>query len=611
MLIAVVFFNIGTASAQEATDGLIQFESNTILTQQQQHYLDNIKTFEQYVRHHIVKMNTVILEDYNYITLQLDQSMSVVIVKHHIEYRSTSDWSWFGNIQHDERGSANIVVHGDMVTANFRFDGLLYSIRPLGEGLHVLCYEDPGYFRDHPEGEYEQIEEIDWRNTEQEIHHDDGRIERYIPNELQEEAFEGHSRGVADCNVRIIVAFTDDVEAANADPRGEIQLAVDNWNSANDNSEVNWDIEIAAVYEVTYSESGNLTTDRDRFRIDGDGIMDNVHDLRQLYDADYCQLIVTSPGCGLAAGIGSTYSTAFAVSKYSCIAGNLTFAHEMGHLHGCRHDTYVDATTTPYAWGHGFVNVANSWRTVMSYNDECDDGGGSCTRIQYWSTPDVNPTGWGGGVAGTSGTEKNERVLDDTEVSIAGYEALVTNKSVYDPETILSGEEGNFQGNTTVTTVSSTSTYLDYRNGSKGEIKAGSSITLNAGFWARSGSDFTAFLETCNAVTSRLGLLSTQEENTTELLNDIEEGYTVTMNAYPNPFSSLVKFGLYLPQDDHVKFSIYNMFGKEIAVLAERELAAGKYVFNFNSSNHNAGIYNVVLITSEKQMVKRIVKARE
>ena len=74
MLVAVVAVDIGYTSAQEATDGLVRFKSGENLTPLQQHYLDNINTFEQYVSHRIIQLNTTVLKDNNFVTLQLDVS---------------------------------------------------------------------------------------------------------------------------------------------------------------------------------------------------------------------------------------------------------------------------------------------------------------------------------------------------------------------------------------------------------------------------------------------------------------------------------------------------------------------------------------------------------
>ena len=88
-----------------------------------------------------------------------------------------------------------------------------------------------------------------------------------------------------------------------------------------------------------------------------------------------------------------TVSNAFAVTDFDCLDGpnDHTLTHEFGHLYGCRHDIFVDPSNSPYAFGHGYVNVPNLWRTIMAYNSECEPA--SCFRIPNFSNPAVN---WGG-----------------------------------------------------------------------------------------------------------------------------------------------------------------------------------------------------------------------
>jgi hypothetical protein len=47
--------------------------------------------------------------------------------------------------------------------------------------------------------------------------------------------------------------------------------------------------------KVTYTESGNFSTDLTRLAGNGDGYMDNVHVLRDQYGADLVGLVIGSP----------------------------------------------------------------------------------------------------------------------------------------------------------------------------------------------------------------------------------------------------------------------------------------------------------------------------
>ncbi len=228
--------------------------------------------------------------------------------------------------------------------------------------------------------------------------------------------------------IDIMVAYTDDARAAEgstAAMKSRIALAVAETNRSYANSGALTRLRLVHVEEYAYVESGNLNTDLTRFRTSGDGFFDTIHSLRNTYGADLLGLIVENGGayCGLASTIMATSTTAFQVTDRGCATGYYSFGHEFGHLQGARHDTYVDTTNTPYAYGHGYVHpqtndVNKRWRTIMAYNDRCSSWGYNCTRLQYWSNPHYI---YLGDVMGVVGTSEVHRVLTNTAYTVANF----------------------------------------------------------------------------------------------------------------------------------------------------------------------------------------------
>jgi len=129
----------------------------------------------------------------------------------------------------------------------------------------------------------------------------------------------------------------------------------------------------------------------------------------------------------------------FAVVSRSCATGYYSFAHELGHNMGARHDWYVDDTENkPYSYNHGFVNQAEGWRTIMAYNTECAVAGSNCTRLPYWSNPEVEYGGVPMGVAEGTSTDciegepepdcdaDNRKTLNETAYTVADFRQFVT-----------------------------------------------------------------------------------------------------------------------------------------------------------------------------------------
>jgi peptidyl-Asp metalloendopeptidase len=112
--------------------------------------------------------------------------------------------------------------------------------------------------------------------------------------------------------------------------------------------------------------------------------------------------------CGQATSIGAVASGGFFVQNHVCTS--FTFVHEAAHLFGARHDN--DRTTTPFRYGHGYVNAGANFRTIMAVNSNPQP------RIGYFSTIDQTFTG---GTLGTSRTNDNERVMRERAAAMAAF----------------------------------------------------------------------------------------------------------------------------------------------------------------------------------------------
>jgi hypothetical protein len=63
-----------------------------------------------------------------------------------------------------------------------------------------------------------------------------------------------------------------------------------------------------------------------------------------------------------------------------------------------------------------------------------------------------------------------------------------------------------------------------------------------------------------------------------EMGSGIPDGYELSQN-YPNPFNPDTRIHFSVPERAHVKISVYNVIGQQVAVLADDEFSAGsRYV---------------------------------
>ena len=310
-------------------------------------------------------------------TLRLNLFDDVVrtAILERVEFNPGSDYTWLGRLQGDPWGQVILVVGDGALVGNITTQSGFFKVRYAGNGVHAVSEIDRSAFPPElppiaaPLG---------------------GRAAS--PSVLAA----GDDRATID----LLVVYTPRARMrAGGDRRMRelITLAVAETNQAYENSQIDQRVNLVHSDEVDYEEAGfplalsNLTHT-------SDGVMDEVHDLREAYAADEVVLLIEDfAACGLAWQMQEVSpdfeSYAFAVVNEDCATGNYSFGHELGHTMGAQHDWYqylASAALTPaFPYSFGYVNASAGWRTVMAYDDECEDRGLDCPRLPYWSNPDA------------------------------------------------------------------------------------------------------------------------------------------------------------------------------------------------------------------------------
>ncbi|MCF6271376.1 MAG: T9SS type A sorting domain-containing protein [Melioribacteraceae bacterium] len=98
------------------------------------------------------------------------------------------------------------------------------------------------------------------------------------------------------------------------------------------------------------------------------------------------------------------------------------------------------------------------------------------------------------------------------------------------------------------------------------------------------------------------------EKNTTGVENgsNIITEFKLFQN-YPNPFNPSTKINWQLPVSSFTTIKIYNVLGKEVATIFDREQPAGKYNLTFNGSNLSSGIYFYTISAGDYFEAKRML----
>jgi flagellar hook assembly protein FlgD len=66
--------------------------------------------------------------------------------------------------------------------------------------------------------------------------------------------------------------------------------------------------------------------------------------------------------------------------------------------------------------------------------------------------------------------------------------------------------------------------------------------------------------------------------------------------AYPNPFNPVTTLSFAIPVDSDVSLSIYNLQGREVSTLIDKNMDAGYHSVVWNADSHASGVYFVKMV---------------
>ncbi len=94
-------------------------------------------------------------------------------------------------------------------------------------------------------------------------------------------------------------------------------------------------------------------------------------------------------------------------------------------------------------------------------------------------------------------------------------------------------------------------------------------------------------------------------KNYPENLN-LPEGYRLYQN-FPQSFYRITRIAFEIPRQSNVRIAVYDVFGRDVKTLINKQLNAGSYEIKWNASNLNAGIYYYKIFADEFVDSKKIL----
>jgi hypothetical protein len=351
------------------------------------------------------------VDRYAKVVLPISEGKDVTLVRTRPTVNTDGGFTWSGEVEETGERAVLMLWKDGHLSGYFAYNGHIFTVNHMGGEIHAIAEIDPSKLPpDHAPGT--QDKSIDPAHRDKFTAPSSNQLVQ-APPEPKVVALADAQRRTLEAKTIVIdlmLLYTKNVSSHYLiSPNDGLALAIEEANATFSRSGLG-NISLRLVYSqaIDYDEAGT-----DQFNIlyqmvDGVGPFKDVKQLRNEKRADIVGLVIDDPnGCGLSTRVGADAEEAYFVVHHSCAATTMSIAHEVGHILGARHDRAVDANSSPFPYGHGYVN-GTKWRTMMGYNEAC----GGCPRIPYWSNPRII---YKGEPTGTLATDDARVILEQAE----------------------------------------------------------------------------------------------------------------------------------------------------------------------------------------------------
>ncbi|QRR02704.1 M12 family metallo-peptidase [Dyadobacter sandarakinus] len=381
-------------------------------TQEVREYVTRLKRNPDLAAYYFIKLNPLASSQQDGV-LQLDipgRNRPVRAEVSHVEYYSDTEYEWIGKTDED-RGTVIVISKRGKVSAHISTPEGVYEILPAPSGMHCLHVIDPRV-----------ADDVGCATTSSDgKDHVNERIAAdQVPQSGNQNAKLWPCQEVP--TPRILVLYTPKALALVSSPAelaSYADLSLAQFKSAIYNSGISSVAipTIVGLAPINFVEDHNSLKD-DILKLCTDPAAKN---LRNQYQADLVIMYTDGMyGNGLARGASKTQTlksdSSYSIVELWCTTSRKTFAHELGHLYGCRHDEDDSAQPT-YAKGYNIKNGLGivTDRTLMVAKNISDNQ--AQTRLLNFSNPNIQVSGRATGTA----NENNALRVSQSASIIAGF----------------------------------------------------------------------------------------------------------------------------------------------------------------------------------------------
>lgn len=365
-------------------------------------YLARLRSNPNITGYHFVKLNALATSQKDgVLLLHIPDGPTITAVASHVEYESANEYEWIGKTD-DDRGTVIVISKGGRVSAHISTPAGVYEIFPAPAGLHCLQNIDS-----------EKAWDVGCATSSSTSKPNNGRTMAAEPAVKQD----GNTNAkMQPCQAlvypRVLVLYTPKALtlAGNlTNLTDHINLSISQFNSCIYNSGITSAaaLVLAGIAPLNFVENEN-SLDNDK-----ESLIINVtaQNLRNQYKADVVVLLTDGwYSDGDARGASGTQTLevdrAYSIVELWHATARKTFAHEVGHLYGCRHDN--TAGSPSYAQGYNIKTLGfTSDRTIMVGKNISENQ--AANRLLHFSNPNIQA---GGKATGTNDENNAQRISE-------------------------------------------------------------------------------------------------------------------------------------------------------------------------------------------------------